>query len=340
MIKVTALTSGDNVPSSRFRVRQFIQPLSHFGIQVSEHPLVVRKYTPRSVPPLRSVADVVKAVARLPGVLASRSSDITWLERELIPERFTLERFAGRKQVFDVDDAIWLNSDSKFADEIASKSIGVIAGNHFLAQHFERVAAKVWVVPTSIDTDVWKPLRRDKNDSWVIGWIGTSSNLPALVALEEPLADFLAQNPGSKLHVVCDRNPQFQKIPAASWSFACWSAASEVRQLQQMDVGLMPLPDTEWARGKCAFKMISYMAAGIPVVASPIGVNKELLQQAEVGLPAVTIDDWYEALCLLFQDRTRGAELGAAGRRLAEERYSVRTNVGLLAGIFKEVMGL
>ncbi len=338
MIKVTALTSGKNVPSSRFRVRQFIQPLSHLGIQVSEYPLSLRKYTPRSFPPLRHVGDACKTFARLPGLLASRSNDITWLERELVPGRSTLERFAGRRQLFDVDDAIWLNSDSSFSEEIARRSAGVIAGNQFLAEHYKRVAARVWVVPTSIDTNVWKPLPgRKENESWVIGWIGTSSTLPYLYSVEEPLADFLAQHPTATLRVICNQKPSFKRIPSAAWQFAFWSAASEVRQVQEMDVGLMPLPNTEWARGKCAFKMISYMAVGAPVIVSPIGTNKEILQQAEAGLPAATDNDWYDALELLFRDRQRAADLGRSGRKLVADAYSVSKNVSLLARIFEEV---
>lgn len=337
-IKVTALTSGRNVPSSRFRVRQFIQPLARHGIHVTEYPLRVPKYTARFLAPLRTVADAAKAAARLPGLLATRSSDITWLERELIPERSSLERSAGRRRLFDVDDAIWLNRDNGFADEIANQSVGVIAGNNFIAAHFEKVAAKVWVVPTAIDTDVWKPAPRNETDTWTIGWIGTSSNLPALEAIDEPLADFLARHPGTRLKVVCDRKPAFRKIPDACWSFDYWSAATEVLQAQEMDVGIMPLPDTDWSRGKCALKMISYMAVGVPVVASPVGVNQELFQQADVGLPAVENNDWYEALTLLFQDRSRARDLGMNGRQLAQTRYSVDVNTGLLAKIFQEVM--
>jgi glycosyltransferase involved in cell wall biosynthesis len=339
MIKVTALTSGRNVPSSRFRVRQFIKPLANFGIQVSEYPLRLRKYTPKISPPIRFLVDTCKIAARVPGLLAARTSDITWLERELVPRRFTLEHWAGSKRLFDVDDAIWLTGDSGFSEEIAIKSYGVIAGNEFLAEHYRSVGARAWVVPTSIDTDRWQPLPKPQDNPWVIGWTGTSSNLPYLESLEEPLADFLAQHPETKLLVVCNRRPSFRKIPPAQWSFEAWSSAREVQLVQRMNVGLMPLPDTEWSLGKCAFKMIIYMAVGIPVVVSPIGANRTVLQQAEVGLAAVTANDWYEALRLLFCDGKRAASLGRAGRQLVEDNYSVARNTGALARIFEEAAG-
>ncbi|HSP62592.1 MAG TPA: hypothetical protein VLQ90_06400, partial [Pyrinomonadaceae bacterium] len=242
MIRVTALTSGRNVPSSRFRVRQFIGPLANFGIQVSEYPLWLRKYTPNISPPIRFLLDAGKTAARVPGLLAARTSDLTWLERELVPRRSTLEHRAGRKRLFDVDDAIWLTGDSGFSEEIAIKSYGVIAGNEFLAEHYQSVGARTWVVPTSIDTDRWQPGPRPQGGSWVVGWTGTSSNLPSLESLEEPLADFLAQHPETKLLVVCDRRPSLKKISPAQWSFDRWSSAREVKLVQRMNVGLMPLP--------------------------------------------------------------------------------------------------
>ena len=339
MIKVTALTSGWNVPSSRFRVRQFIEPLANFGIQVSEYPLRLRKYTPNMSPPIRFLLDSGKTAARVPGLLAARRSDITWLERELVPRRFTLEHRAGSKRLFDVDDAIWLTGDPGFSEEIATRSYGVIAGNEFLAEHYRAVGARAWVVPTSIDTDRWQPGARPQDSSWVIGWSGTSSNLPSLESLAEPLADFLAQHPETKLLVVCDRRPSLKKIPPAQWSFERWSSTREVQLVQRMNVGLMPLPFTEWSLGKCAFKMIIYMAVGIPVVVSPIGTNKNILQQADVGLAAATANDWYEALLLLFCNRKRAASLGSAGRQLVEDNYSVAKNAGALARIFEEAAG-
>jgi glycosyltransferase involved in cell wall biosynthesis len=336
MIKVTALTSGRNVPSSRFRVRQFIEPLSRLGIQVSEYPLRLRKYTPRIAPPIRFLLDAGKTAARVPGLLAARTSDITWLERELVPRRFTLEHQAGNRRLFDVDDAVWLTGDKSFSEEIAVKSYGVIAGNKFLAEHYRSVGVKTWVVPTSIDTDRWQPVAKRDDKSWIIGWTGTSSNLASLESLEEPLADFLAQHSNTKLLVICDRRPSFKKISPAQWVFERWSSAREVQLVQRMDVGLMPLPNTEWSLGKCAFKMIIYMAVGIPVVVSPIGANKDILRQADVGLAATAATDWFEALRLLHHDRTHAVGLGKTGRRLVEENYSVAKNAAALARIFEE----
>ncbi|CAN5600024.1 MAG: glycosyltransferase family 4 protein [Pyrinomonadaceae bacterium] len=330
MIKVTALTANRDDPASRFRIRQFIRPLTHFGIDVREHYLPITRYRRQ---PLASLA----LLMRLPGVAASRTGDITWFRRELIPERFTLEQFTGGRRIFDVDDAIWLLSDSGFSEKIVAMCDGVTAGNHWLAEHYERLGKQVWVVPTSVDTDVWKPAGTAATGHWIVGWIGTASNLRYLQLIEEPLAQFLTQHPSARLRVVCDRRPALRLIPPRLWEFAKWSRQSEVENMQTMNVGLMPLEDSEWARGKCAFKMLLYMACGLPVVVSPVGVNRELLQRDEVGFAATEPNDWFESLCRLFDDHALSARLGAAGRKVVEAEYSVEANVPCIAKIFQQV---
>lgn len=339
MIRVTAITSGRRVPSSRFRVRQFIEPLRRHGVAVTEHCARPNKYLTKRVWPLG-------LLTRLPGLLASKSSDVTWLERELIPGRLTAERLAGGRRILDVDDAIWLSNNSDFSERLAALCDGVIAGNETIAGHYRRHAARVWVIPTSVDTRRWRPAPNghggEKLDArrgrWTVGWIGTSSNLPYLYTLEEPLAEFLTCHRDAELLVVCDRSPSFKKMPRGSYRFARWSADAEVGLLREMSVGLMPLPDTEWARGKCAFKMIQYMAVGVPVVASPVGVSGQVFSQGPVGLPARDAQEWYDALGLFYGDAGEAARMGAAGRALAEDRYSVEKNAHTLAGVFREVM--
>ena len=336
MHKVTALTGSKHDPSSRFRVRQFIAPLAGLGIEVTEYWPLISRY---KIEPLPWLVTAMRAR----GLRAARSSDVTWLGRELISGRLSFEPEAGKKRVFDVDDAIWLPYQSRlnadFSTEIVEHCEGVIAGNHYLAEHYERLGAKVWLVPTSVDTGIWKPGTSTSPDKWTIGWSGSWTNLKFLEAIEEPLADFLAHHHDSRMLIVSDRRPQLRKLPRESWLHVEWSMENEVGLVQLMDVGLMPLEDSEWALGKCGFKMLSYMAAGLPVVVSPVGVNVEILARAEIGFAARTPAEWYEALERLHEDRELGKRLGAAGRNVVEEHYSVKTNVLKLAEIFREVAG-
>jgi glycosyltransferase involved in cell wall biosynthesis len=276
----------------------------------------------------------------LPGVIASRKSDITWFRRELIPERATLERFTGGKRLFDVDDAIWLGSERPFSERIVEMCDGVIAGNSFLAEHYRPLGKPVWIVPTVIDTDAWTPAPKRDDGLWRIGWLGTKYNLRYLNMIEQPLADFLAEHKDARLTVVSDGPPDFSLIPAGSVEYVKWSAEDEIDATRQMDVGLMPLEDNDWSRGKCAAKMLCYLAVGVPAVVSPVGVNREVLDLAEVGFGPTDENCWYDALGKLYREREMAAEMGQRGRQLVEDHYSVHENVRKLADIFKKVLNI
>lgn len=338
-IRVTALTAARDDPSRRFRVCQFVGPLAHRGVEVDERHPFFSKYAAAPLPRLGFAWTAAKIAARLPGVAAARRADITWLQRELIPGRRTLEGLAGRKLVFDVDDAVWTTQHGDSVERIAERARCVVAGNEFLAEHFRRRARRVRVVPTCVDTDRWRPAaaRGAGKAEWIVGWSGTASNLRYLREIERPLAAFLGARPGATLLVVSDAEPRFDLIPRARWRFARWTPASEVRLAQEMDAGLMPLAATEWERGKCACKLLTYLAVGAPAVASPVGASAEIMRQAEVAVAAATEDDWYNALVRLHDDRALAARLGAEGRRLVEAHYSVARHADTLAAIFREV---
>ncbi len=331
MIKVTALTAFRADPSSRFRFRQFIEPLAPLGIEVSEHYLPISRYRRQ---PLASLGMLL----RLPGVAASRKSDITWLRRELIPERVTLERFTGGKRLFDVDDAIWLGSDRPFSERIVEMCDGVIAGNSFLAARYEPLGKPVWIVPTVVDTKLWKPAAPPDDGLWRIGWIGTRYNLRYVEMIEKPLAEFLDHHSDVRLRIVCDVVPDLKLIPSRSLEYVKWSADGEIAATQAMNVGIMPLDDTDWSRGKCAAKMLCYLAVGVPAVVSPVGVNSDILKMAKVGYGSKDENEWFNALTDLYENREAAADMGRIGCKLVEDHYSVAANVVKLAAIFREVL--
>ena len=333
MIKVTALTSSPKDPSSRYRIRQYIEPLKKFGIEVTDHGMPLPRYR-------RQPLATLGIFLRVPGILASRRSDITWIRRELIPERFTLERFTGGRRIFEIDDSIWLLRDSGFSERIVELCDGVIAGNSRLAEHYAGIAKKIWIVPTAVDTDHWQPIEKAEKDEWIIGWIGTGYNLRYLKMIEEPLAEFLASHKNARLRVVSDERFNSNLIPPDSMEFVKWSETVEVSSTQTMDVGLMPLDDTEWTRGKCGGKMVTYLAAGIPVIVSPVGVNADILAHGELGFGATTNDEWFRALETLYNNRKLAEQMGKTGRDVIEKYYSIRANAPKIAGIFKEIISI
>jgi len=337
-IEVTALTAGEFDPSRRFRICQFVDGLKTRGIDVTElHPFF-SKYAAAPIAQLGFIWTAGKIFARMPGVAAARNADITWLQRELIPGRFTLERYAGRRILLDIDDAVWMDRRGEEAiEQVARHSSGVIAGNDFLGDFFRQRGLRVWIVPTSVDTNRWRPSPVRAHAKWTLGWSGTASNLKYLYSIEEPLADFLDSHGDAELLVVSESKPTFKQIPAGRWRFERWSPEREVELVQQMDVGLMPLASTDWERGKCGLKMLTYMAVGVPTIASPVGISEDIIRDSRVGFLARSSHQWYQALETLHQDRALATRLGKSGRQLVEAEYSVTRNVDKLADIFRQV---
>jgi glycosyltransferase involved in cell wall biosynthesis len=347
MIEVAALTSGRRVPSARFRVRQHIEPLRRHGVEVHEYVPAIDKYArlpgwPSGVSqiaawPLYPLWQAVKVSSRLRGVLASRRYDVTWLERELLPGYLTLEPALKRPLVLDVDDAIWLAKPfgRSAARAIAGRADAIVAGNRYLGEWFSAHSRQVHVVPTAVDTDRFRarPRADTGRPSFVVGWTGTSANLGFLRGIERPLARFLDAHPHARLRVVSDAPPG--PMVGGRVEYVRWSEDVEVAAVQEMDVGLMPLPDDEWTRGKCAFKMLQYMACGVPVVASPVGVNAEILAMGELGLAAREEAEWFDALRWLHDHATQAVQYGRNGRSVAESRFARDVVAARLAEVFR-----
>lgn len=331
-LRVEALVSGRLAASSRFRVLQHVAPLHRLGIEVRADPPRISKYASvpdtlrryrRLTPLARRGLLAAKVAVRLPHLVRSWWADLTWLEREIIPEALTLEPFLHRPLLFDVDDAIWLLSEGheRAVRAIAAHSSCVVAGNDFLAEWFSSVAPEVERVWTAVDTDRFKPA--PPHDRFVVGWAGSASTLGYLGAVSRPLGRFLAATPEARFQVLADFAPRLPHIPPERVEFIPWSPGVETDFMQQLSVGIMPLPDTDWGRGKCAFKMLQYLSCGVPAVVSPVGMGAQVLAMADVGLAACTEDDWLDALLALYGDRDHAQRLGIRGRALVEERFSV-----------------
>jgi glycosyltransferase involved in cell wall biosynthesis len=350
MIRVAALTSGKNTPSARFRVRQHIKSLLSCDIQVDEYipliergskvPLIPNSIKPRYVPPVYLPWLTALALTRLPGVIGSRGHQITWLQRELIAGLYTLERFLKSPIAFDVDDAIWLASimGKRTSREIARRSAVVIAGNTFLAEWYSQYAREVEIVPTAIDPNRFFPGREKANSTFVIGWTGSHGNLPYLEAIEPPLHRFLVAHPSSILRVICNKKPNFHLLSSEHVEFIQWSDITEITSLQSMDVGLMPLDDSMWTRGKCSFKMLQYMSCQIPVIVSPVGMNNDVLAMGQVGFSARNHDEWYERLDYYYHNADVAINNGKIGRRIIEQNFSQEGVTKKLAKIFRTLV--
>ena len=352
MISVAALTSGRSDPASRFRVRQHIDPLRDMGIDVREFIPCINKYAKTPYLPSRLVDGVgkpvwevwqaVKLATRVPGIAGSWRSRVTWLQRPLLEPYFTLERALRRPLVLDVDDAIWLMEQcgESHVAAVARRADVVVAGNQFLAEWFGHYVRDVRVVPTGIDTERFAPRGdaglRDRAH-FIIGWTGSAGNVRYLQDIEGPISRFLGTYNDARLLVIADRMPIFHKISPSKITFVQWAREVEVAAVQEMDVGLMPLPDAIWSRGKCSFKMLQYMACGVPVIVSPVGMNKEILDLGEVGIAASMESEWMMALDHLRSLGDRGRSYGLRGRAIVEKWFSRHLIAQRLAEILREM---
>jgi glycosyltransferase involved in cell wall biosynthesis len=330
-MKVLFLTSGRQVPSSRFRVLQYVPYLRALG----HHCHVAASFPPKyehlgwlgwrgSTWLRRSlrVADGLRS--RLGGY------DVVYLERGLFHDASLwgerMIRRMSRRLVFDFDDAIFQEHPEKFAQVVPCCN-SVIAGNELLAERARELNPRTVVIPTCVDLRHY-PQRTASDETPTIGWIGTSSNLKYLEIASQPLRQ-LATERQFRLRVVCDRPKLVADLPLTGVNVepVRWSESAEIAELAKFDVGLMPLADDGWTRYKCGLKAIQYLAIGIPAVVSPIGVNREIVQPDATGYWATTPDEWHAALSRLLDDAHRRARLGTAGRATVAARYSIESQL-------------
>lgn len=338
MIEVAGYTGGREVPTARFRFRQFAEPLRGHGV-------LLREYFPSGTcypPPgagrrLRWGARIV--AERLRQVLAGRHADAVLFQRELISTIPSFEWLAGRPRILDLDDATWLHQRFRAVDRLLASVDLAICGNDYLAEHASAFCDRVEVLPTGLDTDYWSPgVNARPAGAPVLAWSGSSSGLVYLESIEPALREVLAREPAARLRVVSDRPPRLPGLDPARVDFVPWSPATEVDALRDATVGLMPLTADPWARGKCGFKLLSYMAVGLPAVASPVGPNTAMVQRSSGGFTARLPDEWVDALVTLLADEALRARMGAAGRMFVERHYSVRVLAPRLAGLLHGVV--
>jgi glycosyltransferase involved in cell wall biosynthesis len=334
---VFGLTTGAHQPGTRFRWQQHVAHLVDAGWDARTLAAAHDAYPPvqRWKRPAWGARAALDAWARVRKVNATPGA-IAFLQRNLVSTLVTAEPWLRRPFVLDVDDAIFLGTRGASADRIARRASLILCGNGFLAEHFARFG-EVRLLPTAVDTDVFHPAAAPA-PSPVIGWSGSSSGLPYVYAIESALTTVAQRRPKTRLRIVSDRPPEFRTFPAERVDFVRWTPSIDASVLRSFTVGLMPLDDSPWSRGKCSFKMLTCMASGVPVVVSPVGMNTEVLALGRCGIGASTHDEWVDALTHLIDDADTAGAMGAEGRRIVEQRFS-RAIVGAdLERLLREVI--
>jgi glycosyltransferase involved in cell wall biosynthesis len=344
--------------STRFRLEQFFPALRAAGVEPRLRPFLDEAgfrllYRPGA--PLAKLAAAARALAgRLGDLVRAARADAVLVHREAAlvgPPvlEWLLARGLARPLLFDLDDAVWVPYASPTYGALLSRLLKapqktdftlaaarrIIAGNRHLADYARRFNPKVDVVPTVVDTDAFRPAPPTARELPVLGWIGTHSSSQYLRALVPALAR-LARRHRFLLRVV--GGGSIDDAPGLQIDRRAWSLDREVADFQSLDVGLYPLADDPWAHGKSGFKAVQYMACGVPVVASPVGVTRDMIRDGENGYLAATPDEWEARLAALVDDAALRRRLGAAGRAEAEARWSLRAHAPRFVEIVRAVV--
>jgi glycosyltransferase involved in cell wall biosynthesis len=344
----------DKSPGQRFRMEQWEPLLRRAGIVIEFAPFECEElhaslYESGGV--CRKLRLISRAWSRRARLLRSiREYDAVYIFREaavLGPALFERRVWhAGVSLIFDFDDAIFVPYTSpsngylsllKFpwkTGTICRLASHVMAGNTYLANYARQFNEQVTVVPTTIDTEKYSLQLPHATALPVIGWSGSHSTLKYMDILREPLRD-LARRTQFRLRVIGARNYEIEGVDV---EVLPWCSETEVADLRPIDIGLMPLPEDRWAKGKCGLKALQYMALGIPSVCSPVGVNCEIIQDGENGFLASAAEEWVDKLELLIRSVEIRQKLGSAGRATVEAGYSARVQAPRVQRIFEDVL--
>jgi glycosyltransferase involved in cell wall biosynthesis len=316
-VRLTALVESADHVCCRYRLAAFRRYLELAG-----HRLEIRSF-PRSWWTWLQIKHALGA------------TDAVIIQRRLLPIwKLALLRRAVPRLLFDFDDAVFLRDSysakglhsgrrlKRFAYTVANAD-AVITGNAFLVEEASRWnnRKRIHVIPTCVDPAAYPTAQHHRaGDGVELVWIGSSSTLNGLKAIR-PLLEGLGQAwPGLRLKLICDRFLNLDHLPVLPCR---WSMASEAEELARADIGLSWVPNDPWSQGKCGLKVLQYMAAGLPVIANPVGVQAEMVRHGETGFLATRPEDWSQAVGQLLHDASLRRRMGRAGRHSLEMDYSV-----------------
>jgi glycosyltransferase involved in cell wall biosynthesis len=349
VIKVLGLALyGPLAASTRYRLGQYAPGLARQGIDLDIRHLLGDEYLRRrfsggAIPWFHLMQNGWK---RLGELYSQKDFDLAILYCELFPllPGWAEQSLLAKPYIYDFDDAFYLKYSTgklgimrpilgnKF-DVVMEGAAAITPGNSVLDDYARRRNNNTHLLPTVVDTDRYMPVTRSQNDIFTVGWIGSPSTAPYLAELIGPLSQLGKESP-VRLIVIGGKAPLVPNVTVEEFG---WNESTEVALINTFDVGVMPLPDDDWARGKCAFKLIQYMACAVPVVASRVGANIDVVQ-ADCGFLANSENEWVEALRFIRDQAESGRQMGEAGRTRVEQHYSLRRNLPILTDLIRKTV--
>lgn len=361
-MRVLALASYPvEAAATRFRVAQFVAPLAERGIQVELSPFMdaplFEAFYRRGGAARKASGLALSAVRRLGHAWRARRADVLLVQREAMVFGPPLVEWLAMKLgrcplVLDLDDATYVPYDSptygragaalkwfRKTDDLIGWARVVTCGNRHIADYVASKGARAVVIPTVVDTEVFRPAPKEDAGAPVVGWVGTHSTFPFLESIFPVLQD-LARTYRFRLKVV-GAGARRPSPPGFEIEYLDWKLGREVEDFRSLDVGLYPLTalgnaPREWLAGKSGFKAVQYMAVGVPFVMTPVGVCAEMGEPGRTHFAATTPDEWRERLAALLADVHLRRRMGEAGRRHALEHYGLQAQAEKLAGAFRE----
>ena len=329
--------------SSRYRLYQYLPALIKAGFDVNTSPLLKNNYIDHlyKKKPLPLLSIVRGYLKRLFLLLTSNKYDIIWLQQEALPwipgglEKILLN--SKFKVITDHDDAFFHRYDmhkigiirkllGHKIDTVMSCASLVLAGNDYLAERAKKNNKQVKIFPTVVDTEVYKKMDEGNSQYFNIGWIGSPGTSKYLKLIEPALRQIYNKG-GVKITLIGAGEIELKGF---NYEIAEWSEEKEVVEISKFDVGIMPLPNNPWEKGKCGFKIIQYLACEVPVIASPVGVNKQIIEHGVNGFIANSTDEWYTYFNKLKNNSALRKTMGKNGRLLIESKYSLKNNANVL----------
>lgn len=343
------ITQSSFDPASRFRFIQFIPYLEKAGWKVDHRPNRPDRQWRSHLKSRLGLAIHYRAARllmrfnRLCDLVASRSADVVFVNRDFAGEGPYFQKVFKsmvHKAVFDFDDAIFVGRLEGNVRWMCKESRWVTPGNEYLAQFARQYTDRVTVIPTVIDTDAIQPrvYGSQSLDSATVrvGWSGSDQSIGATLVPNLEMLRQLQKNVDFELVVISNTRPQLP-VNGLRWTFHPWQPQDEANMGNLFDIGIMPLVDDAFQKGKCALKLLQYMAAGLPTVASPVGVNKDVVRPGVTGMLACTQGEWHQSLEWLIRSAPTRAMMGVEGRKLCEKEYSIRRWLPVLLGILETV---
>jgi len=337
--------------SSRVRFYQYVRYLASQGIHVTVANLLGSNYLEDLYGSRRRrFGDIIGAyIRRLGYLLKSNRFDLLWVEYEILPWLpawgETILYHLNIPYVVDYDDAVFhrYNMHPRAMvrallggkiDAVMRHAALVTVGNEYLGDYARKAGAqRVECLPSVIDLDRYNLILQPENPVFTIGWIGSPATAKYLDLVHPALAE-VCKNGSARLVLVGSGQFKLDGVPT---EIHPWSEGTEVAEIQSFDVGIMPMPDDAWARGKCGYKLIQYMACARPVIASPVGVARQIIEESRNGFLATTTKDWVEAFHVLRDNHRLREKMGRVGRIKVERQYSIQVTAPLLVSLLRSI---